>query len=143
MHRFSSKDYSPTSHAKTSNPSPIATNETDRHSNDSSDKLTGITRYFSNVLPNKLAKKSAKMMVFSFSIRAASKKTAKCQQEWVAGDDELGRSSPFRRALRKRKVKYVLAVPCNTTVRDLGNVPKYSGGGLFPPSEGCLWFSGL
>jgi len=36
--------------------------------------------------------------------------------KWVAGDDELGRSSPFRRALRKRKVKYVLAVPCNTTV---------------------------
>jgi len=52
--------------------------------------------------------------------------------KWVAGDDELGRSSPFRRALRKRKVKYVLAVPCNTTVRDLGNVPKYSGRGAPP-----------
>jgi len=52
--------------------------------------------------------------------------------KWVAGDDELGRSSPFRRALRKRKVKYVLAVPCNTTVRDLENMPRYSGRGAPP-----------
>jgi SRSO17 transposase len=52
--------------------------------------------------------------------------------KWVAGDDELGRSSPFRRALRKQKVKYVLAVPCNTTVRDLENVPMYSGRGAPP-----------
>ena len=52
--------------------------------------------------------------------------------KWVAGDDELGKSSPFRRALRKRKVKYVLAVPCNTLVRDLENVPVYSGRGAPP-----------
>jgi len=52
--------------------------------------------------------------------------------KWVAGDDELGRSSPFRRALRKRKVKYVLAVPCNTLIRDLEHVPEYSGRGAPP-----------
>ena len=54
--------------------------------------------------------------------------------EWIGGDDELGKSSPFRRTLRKRKEKYVLAVPCNTAVRDLENVPEYSGHGR--PSKG-------
>jgi SRSO17 transposase len=39
---------------------------------------------------------------------------------WVAGDDEFGRASEFRAALRSRKERYVLDVPCNTTVRDLG-----------------------
>ena len=38
---------------------------------------------------------------------------------WVAGDDEFGRASEFRAALRLRKERYVLDVPCNTTVRDL------------------------
>jgi hypothetical protein len=52
--------------------------------------------------------------------------------QWVGGDDELGKSSSFRRALRKSKVKYVLAVPCNTLVRDLEHVPKYSGRGAPP-----------
>ena len=51
---------------------------------------------------------------------------------WIAGDDEMGRSSPFRREWRKRKKKYVLAVPCNTSVRDLENVPEYSGRGAPP-----------
>ncbi len=39
---------------------------------------------------------------------------------WVTGDDEFGRASGFRAALRLRKERYVLDVPCNTTVRDLG-----------------------
>ena len=39
---------------------------------------------------------------------------------WIAGDDEFGRASEFRAALRQRKERYVLDVPCNTTVRDLG-----------------------
>src|SRR5882762_8630711 len=39
---------------------------------------------------------------------------------WVAGDDEMGRSSGFRQALRDRKEPYLLAVPSNTLVRDLG-----------------------
>jgi SRSO17 transposase len=38
---------------------------------------------------------------------------------WIAGDDELGRASEFRAALRQRGERYVLDVPCNTTVRDL------------------------
>jgi len=56
--------------------------------------------------------------------------------KWVAGDDEMGKVSSFRRALRKRKVKYVLAVPCNTKVRDLEDVPKYSGRGA--PAKGAF-----
>ena len=38
---------------------------------------------------------------------------------WIVGDDELGRASEFRAALRQRTERYVLDVPCNTTVRDL------------------------
>jgi SRSO17 transposase len=38
---------------------------------------------------------------------------------WIAGDDEFGRASEFRAVLRQRKERYVLDVPCNTTVRDL------------------------
>ena len=52
--------------------------------------------------------------------------------EWVTGDDEIGKVSSFRRALRTRKEKYVLAVPCNTLVRDLADVPQYSGRGAPP-----------
>jgi SRSO17 transposase len=38
---------------------------------------------------------------------------------WIAGDDEFGRASEFRVALRQRQERYVLDVPCNTTIRDL------------------------
>jgi SRSO17 transposase len=38
---------------------------------------------------------------------------------WIAGDDELGRSSWFRQQLRERKERYLLAVPSNILVRDL------------------------
>src|SRR5512135_1158188 len=38
---------------------------------------------------------------------------------WVTGDDEFGRPAEFRAALRLRKERYVLDVPCDTTVRDL------------------------
>jgi len=38
---------------------------------------------------------------------------------WVTGDDELGRHSRFRQALRERGERYVLGVPCTTAVRDL------------------------
>jgi SRSO17 transposase len=38
---------------------------------------------------------------------------------WITGDDEFGRASAFRAALRLRKEHYVLDVPCHTTVRDL------------------------
>ncbi len=38
---------------------------------------------------------------------------------WIVGDDELGRPGEFRAALRLRQERYVLDVPCNTSVRDL------------------------
>jgi SRSO17 transposase len=38
---------------------------------------------------------------------------------WIVGDDEFGRPAEFRAALRRREERYVLDVPCNTTVRDL------------------------
>ena len=48
---------------------------------------------------------------------------------WVAGDDEMGRCSWFRRELRARGERYLLAVPSNTLVRDLVAEPPYSGQG--------------
>jgi SRSO17 transposase len=39
--------------------------------------------------------------------------------KWVVGDDEFGRASEFRAALRGDGELYVLDVPCNTTIRDL------------------------
>src|SRR5512135_1627937 len=38
---------------------------------------------------------------------------------WITGDDEFGRPTEFRAALRRRHERYVLDVPCNTTIRDL------------------------
>jgi SRSO17 transposase len=52
---------------------------------------------------------------------------------WVAGDDEMGRPAEFRRALRARGERYLLAVPSNTQVRDLGtDPPAYAGRGRPP-----------
>ena len=56
--------------------------------------------------------------------RIGLKMVDRCRTEaiphgWVAGDDELGRPSEFRKALRSRKERYVLDVPSNTRVRDL------------------------
>lgn len=46
---------------------------------------------------------------------------------WIAGDDEMGRSTWFRRKLAARKERYLLAVPSNTTIRDLrASVPEGS-----------------
>lgn len=52
---------------------------------------------------------------------------------WIAGDDEMGRSSRFRAALRALGEGYVLAVPSNTGVRDLEtDPPPYAGRGPHP-----------
>ncbi len=52
---------------------------------------------------------------------------------WIAGDDELGRSSSFRRELRAKSEHYLLAVPSNTLVRDLAESdPPYGGRGPRP-----------
>jgi SRSO17 transposase len=52
---------------------------------------------------------------------------------WVSGDDELGRHTWFRQALRERGERYVLGVPCTTTIRDLEALPPaYQGRGRRP-----------
>jgi SRSO17 transposase len=54
---------------------------------------------------------------------------------WVAGDDEMGRPTHFRRELSARNQRYLLAVPSNTLVRD-GDAPppEYTGRGRYPKS---------
>src|SRR5256886_10254684 len=52
---------------------------------------------------------------------------------WVTGDDELGRYTWFRGELRARGERYVLGVPCTTTMRDLeAPLPAYQGRGRRP-----------
>lgn len=52
---------------------------------------------------------------------------------WIVGDDEMGRSSRFRQELRTRHERYLLAVPANTTIRDLeAEPPVWSGRGRCP-----------
>jgi SRSO17 transposase len=67
--------------------------------------------------------------------------------QWIAGDDEMGRSSWFRRELRSRDESYLLAVPSNTLVRDLVPPdPPYSGQGRrrrTPFVRADLWRAGL
>jgi SRSO17 transposase len=52
---------------------------------------------------------------------------------WIAGDDEMGRPSWFRRRLAALKERYLLAVPSTTTIRDLeAPLPEYAGQGRRP-----------
>ena len=52
---------------------------------------------------------------------------------WIAGDDEMGRSSKFRADLRAANERYLLAVPSNTLIRDCeAEAPAYSGRGPRP-----------
>jgi hypothetical protein len=52
---------------------------------------------------------------------------------WVVGDDELGRLTRFRHELRERGERYVLGVPCNTTMLDLETLlSAYQGRGRRP-----------
>jgi SRSO17 transposase len=66
---------------------------------------------------------------------------------WVTGGDELGRCSWFRGALRARGERYLLAVPSNTSVRDLaGGPPAYAGRGRRPKARfgrADRWAAGL
>ena len=53
--------------------------------------------------------------------------------QWITGDDELGRPTEFRRELHTRGEQYLLAVPCNTLIRDLEvELPRYKGTGRRP-----------
>jgi SRSO17 transposase len=60
---------------------------------------------------------------FRESWRIAVDLLERCREElphaWVAGDDEMGRPAGFRSWLRQHRERYVLDVPCNTSVRDL------------------------
>src|SRR4051794_36708263 len=52
---------------------------------------------------------------------------------WVAGDDEMGRPAWFRKRLAADKERYLLAVPSNTSIRDLEEQPPpYGGRGRHP-----------
>ena len=55
--------------------------------------------------------------------------------QWIAGDDEMGRSSGFRRDLRGLQEQYLLAVPSNTYIRDLESEPPAYGGRGQPPKQ--------
>jgi SRSO17 transposase len=49
---------------------------------------------------------------------------------WITGDDEMGKSSIFRKELREMNERYLLAVPGNTLVRDLdATLPPCDGRG--------------
>jgi SRSO17 transposase len=52
---------------------------------------------------------------------------------WIAGDDEMGRNAAFRRDLNALGEHYLLAVPCDTLIRDLdAPPPAYGGRGALP-----------
>src|SRR3954463_11727071 len=60
---------------------------------------------------------------FQESWRIAVDLLERCRHDlphaWVTGDDELGRPAEFRTWLRRHGERYILDVPCNTSVRDL------------------------
>jgi SRSO17 transposase len=62
-------------------------------------------------------------VTFQESWRIAVDLLERCRKDlphaWVSGDDEMGRPAAFRRWLRGHGERYVLDVPCNTSVRDL------------------------
>jgi SRSO17 transposase len=61
---------------------------------------------------------------------------------WVAGDDEFGRVTELRAALRQRGWRYVLDVPCDTLVRDIDEPP--APGKRYPPwRRADAWAEGL
>ncbi len=59
--------------------------------------------------------------------------------KWVVGDDEFGRASEFRAALRGDGERYVLDVPCNTNIRDLdGRRPPRKKAHIGGEAEGAV-----
>lgn len=53
------------------------------------------------------------------ALEMLAEQASRLPHAWVAGDDEFGRSTQFRRDLRTGGERYLLAVPSNTLVRDL------------------------
>ncbi len=60
---------------------------------------------------------------------------AKLPHRWITGDDEMGRPYWFRRDLQQRGEQYLLAVPCNTLIRDLEVEPPAPKGKGRPPNR--------
>lgn len=59
--------------------------------------------------------------------------SAALPHRWLAGDDEMGRPSWFRRRLTTLHERYLLAVPANTALRDLETaLPESNGTGRRP-----------
>jgi len=59
--------------------------------------------------------------------------SAALPHRWIAGDDEMGRPSWFRQRLAALHERYLLAVPSNTSIRDLETaLPEYGGKGRRP-----------
>ncbi len=69
----------------------------------------------------------------ALSLQMLAEHGAVLPHSWIAGDDEMGRSSAFRRDLRALNERYLLAVPSNTLIRDLdAQPPAYAGHGRRP-----------
>jgi SRSO17 transposase len=66
---------------------------------------------------------------------------------WITADDEFGRPAGFRRELRDRNERYLLAVPSNTKVRDLSHLesvtPDQSPSKKFPSQRVDRWVTDL
>jgi len=67
------------------------------------------------------------------ALEMLEKNGAALPHRWIAGDDEMGRPSWFRRRLDALGERYMLAVPSNTSMRDVEvEPPAYSGRGRHP-----------
>ena len=67
------------------------------------------------------------------SLEMLKQHSEKLPHSWITGDVEMGRPSWFRRALHDLGERYLLAVPSNTTIRDLHvDPPTYNGFGRPP-----------
>jgi SRSO17 transposase len=56
--------------------------------------------------------------------------SAELPHGWITADDEFGRVAEFRAALRQRRERYVVDVPSNTLVREVGE--RSAAGGKAP-----------
>ena len=69
------------------------------------------------------------------ALEMLAKNGAALPHRWIAGDDEMGRPSWFRRRLAALGERYLLAVPSNTSMRDLEVEPPASSGRGRPPKR--------
>src|SRR4051812_6505030 len=62
------------------------------------------------------------------ALQMLDRRGATLPHAWIAGDDEMGRPAWFRRELAAHRERYLLAVPSNTSIRDLETEPPPYGG---------------